>query len=155
MTQTSRPLFSRLLSRLTGLVTASALALGSLGLTVAPARADDAQDLRRFLGTAAGLVILGAVLSDIAEDEQKKAKRDRDRARPQPRPKAALPLTCRIPVQRGDTRFAYGQRCMERHYEQAHRLPDRCEIRLGRHGQGRRAYSGACLRREGFPGPRG
>lgn len=161
--------------KLTSLILAASLATTSMA---APARASDADDIAKFLGVAATLFIIGKAIEDNSsqkshkpapqptykskhDDWKHKDKRGADQSRygHQGKPrghvqapaKTPLPNACLTRVEGQGTRYALGQRCLERNYQSARPLPSSCKIWVeGRHGGTRPAYSMNCLRKKGY-----
>ena len=139
----------------------------ALGITSlpAPAVAGDADDVARFLGTAATLFILGKAIEQ-SRDKKKDHKAGRAvRADPLPRVigrpgahdghhkrlrLAPLPQQCLLRVSGANTKFVMGERCLSRNYASAHPLPRDCRMAVQTERGPRPAYSVRCLRGRGY-----
>lgn len=141
--------------------------------SAAPARANN-DDLARFLGAAATLFIIGKAIESHNDKPRARAPaqthpKPRPQAHQAPRPSqhsygkpqreranhiarrpAPLPSGCMFPVRRGDTRFAMGARCLNRHYTSSRPLPRACKIKTMTRDGHRKAYSVRCLRQNGY-----
>lgn len=159
---------------ITAILTAGALIAS---LSAAPARADNAA-LKRFIGTAAGLYILGQALEAAPAQKvherrapprryeaprrwQYEAPRSRRYVAPRHRQydaprhrrpvwqRAALPRHCLRQVGgRHGGRFAFSAYCLNRHYPAA--LPRACQSRAWYKGKARPVYGLGCLRDRGY-----
>lgn len=131
-----------LMTRLTSMTAALALAVGLFASSAAPARASD--DMAKLLfGATALAIIAGAVHAD-----NKRRVAPRHHYDPQPRRHyraAVLPHNCKITVQAGHrTQQAYRGRCLQR--AGLHNLPGQCVV-----GQWKGAVYGArCLGQFGY-----
>ena len=135
-------------ARLATTVTLS-LGIALSPISAAPASAKDNTDA--WVAALLGLAIVGAII-----DDKNDRRRDRDVHRPDRPSRKALPGRClkRFETRDGTKRF-WGARCLERHYDRAHRLPARCEVTIktrNRHGDRvrRDVFKPRCLRREGY-----
>ncbi|WP_420012534.1 hypothetical protein [Tateyamaria sp.] len=146
----------------------AAAAIAITGFSVAPARAGD-DDLGKALAALAGLAVLGVVIKNSRDDKKTKHGSDlrdypRDdrgthgvhkRVHPRPLPPRVghrlLPQRCLRSVQGRDGRLrVFGERCLERHYNHVHRLPERCSTRFRTERGLRYGYRARCLSRHGF-----
>mgnify|MGYP006303433599 FL=1 len=148
---------------ITGILAAAAVIAA---VSAAPARAADQEWLGAILGTAAGLFILGKILSEADDGARAGTLRIEDKGWEHPgrvrggygRGRGAgfnaapLPRRCLFPVHAAGTRYAAGARCLKRHYSDRAHLPKRCRARFERPHRARpvKAYALRCLRREGF-----
>lgn len=152
-------------------VTAASLALTALGTT--PAVADRYQT-ERALAAILGLAVVGAIVHENRKDKKKQVTQHTPRAvqdapnyrppvyPPQPRPlpqranRKLLPQQClrSFDTRDGRARF-FGQRCLNRHYQFAHRLPRQCQYVFRTNRGDRRGYEARCLRDRGFRLARG
>ena len=66
--------------------------------------------------------------------------------------KLALPDRCLRFVEnsRGRDRLVYGDRCLDRHYKFAAKLPERCKLLVRTDRRVREVYGARCLRRDGW-----
>lgn len=150
-----------------GVVLAASLAV--TGLTAVPAKAQ-IDTVGEFVGVAATLFILGkAVESHI--DRRTDHAGDRT-VRPvqvqhippgynghklpkvvtkTPRVKLApLPSRCRREVTGARTKYVMMKRCLDKRYQSARPLPNKCKLMVYANGKPRTAYSLRCLRKRGY-----
>ncbi|MGL6210077.1 MAG: hypothetical protein ACRC14_09640 [Paracoccaceae bacterium] len=150
--------------RVLAAVTACAMALSVITTSVAPARADNNDDLAKAL---AAIAIIGIIAHQ--------ANKDRDHApapepiyhphpkppvhHPHPKPPVyhgpRVPAACAIQIEgnRGDRTFFAGRCLRERGFD--YRLPGHCAREIRYYGQKDRIYSERCLREAGFQIGRG
>ena len=124
---------------------AAAMALTSLS---APAAAHDRnRNLDRFIAGAGALLLLHEFNKGRTSLHFRKHYGNRRMA--------VLPRYCltRVETRRGPVRML-GQRCLNRNYRQAHRLPQACKIHVKTWRHGRRVtrvgYQPRCLRQRGY-----
>ncbi len=147
-------------------VLAASLTITTLGAV--PARADQGDDLAKFLGVAATLLILGKALDNHKQDKkQKKATVQQPKQKPRAKPRSEyhagkdrwqrralqpLPQRCVRRVEgKNHDRIVVGQRCLDRNYFSARPLPGECRVRIGQpSGRDVRGYGLRCLRRNGY-----
>ena len=123
-----------------------ALTLGLTSVAPSPAQAEiDGDDALKGLVT---LLIIGGVLSQIDNDD--------DRRRPQPvvtpRPsRKVVPAQCLRTIEgyRHDRRV-FMKPCLRRNMDSLNRLPARCELIVDTRRGERRAYGARCLERAGW-----
>ena len=151
-------------------VAGAALAVTAIGAL--PARADE--NLARALAAIVGVAIVGKVISDSLDDDDRTVSRNRyedhnmywqhDRhpadtvsRRVEPRPLARhdrrylLPGDClRSWTSRGERYRVFGKACLERNYKYTDSLPRSCEVKLRVNNKKRRGYDARCLRRAGY-----
>ncbi len=148
-----------------------AAVLAITSLTATPARAADQEDIARLLAGLAAVAIIGQAIRNEQEKDKKKKKARKstsrrsydsdgryydDRRYDRPRDRKLLPPRClRSFDTRNGTRHGFGPRCLNRHYDYAHRLPDFCLTRIRVEDGSRRIYSARCLRNEGYRLERG
>lgn len=150
----------------------AALCVTAIG--TAPARAD--QDALRALAVIAGAVVVGKVIHDqnkrrindraVTKDsfQQQGFRREGERYKPrhvqrgfgvQPQRKRVnrhlLPGDClrSVETRSGLLRY-FSQRCLERNYQHANRLPRGCAVRLRSYDGTRAGYDARCLRNQGY-----
>lgn len=148
-------------------------ALAVTGFTAAPARAD-AEDIAKAL---AGIAALAIIAKAIDDDKDRKAKKKhhvtrQDHVRidpvhpraqrhhgydiaPKPLPQRVarkqLPAQCLVRVDSRDgVRRAFGERCLQRNYRHANRLPHNCAINVRGRNHDRTLYEARCLRSYGY-----
>lgn len=146
-------------------IIAAAVAVTAIGS--APARADE--DVLRALAAIAGIAIVGKVIHDRNERKQQTHSVTRNiykaplypnqgrvyDLKPRPLPKRVnrrlLPGDCLRSVQTRQGRVRYfGQRCLQRSYKFANRLPQSCAVRFRGVDHNRRGYDARCLSRAGY-----
>lgn len=142
------------------LIVSAALALTAL---TAPARADS-DDAAKALAAILGLAIVGGIIHENRKDKSHPApvtrKSPRDTVYPlQPKPlpkrvhtRKLLPQACfrTFHTVHGRQIRGFGQRCLNRNYQFAHRLPRFCATDVQtRRGWGT-AYRARCLRDQGY-----
>ncbi|MDF1726298.1 MAG: hypothetical protein P1U53_00985 [Sulfitobacter sp.] len=148
-------------------IAAAAVALTALGS--APALANE-RDNARLLAAILGIAVVGKIIHDKNKDKdrvhqpaprhkpQVQHHRPRQNAhglQPRPLPRGynrkLLPGNC---LQSFDTRQGrvrmFGNRCLQRSYKFANRLPQHCVTRVRTHQGPRRGFEANCLRREGY-----
>lgn len=147
--------------RLTAMLAAAAIALGSLVATTAPAAASD-RDLLRFLAGAATIAIIAKGVRDHNRRGQAQAAPlpqpvhpDRGRPgghRPPHVGPVRLPQECasRYRVRGHGVMTYYSARCLERSGISARALPNSCLQHVQTNRGPRPAYQGACLQQAGF-----
>lgn len=132
---------------------ALAVALGGLAATTTEARADN-DNLRTFLGAAAGLVILGSILENRHDN-----RRTYDHApvtrhvAPGPAPRRLLAPSACYHQFRGPNSLSlrgYNAHCMHSHAPRRAALPDRCLDRVFTYQGWRQVYDAQCLYRHGW-----
>lgn len=145
--------------KLTKLVLTSVLSLSlATFATAGPARAGD--DAGKVIAGLVGLAVLGAVISEIEKDNRRArhapAPVHPPVIKPRPLPQDVhgrrLPLRCvRSDVsQQGNALLAKG--CLKRHYQNADRLPRKCEVRYWNQKRAdvRKGYTLNCLQHHGY-----
>lgn len=123
-----------------------ALTLGLTSVAPSQARAEiDGDDALKGLVT---LLIIGGVLSQLDNDD--------DRRRPQPvvtprPPRKVVPAQCLRTIEgyRHDRRV-FMKPCLRRNMDSLNRLPARCELIVDTRRGERRAYGARCLERAGW-----
>lgn len=147
-------------SRITALIAALALTV-SFG-TARPAVAEDF-DAARTLAVIAGLAVLGKIISDRNDDRKAAQTVTRHQhiapkprhIEPRPLPKKAqrrlLPGNClrSYDTRRGTVRM-FPNRCLNRNYRDANRLPQHCAVRIQTPRGQRFGYEARCLRHNGY-----
>ena len=158
------------------LIAAASIAITSLGVAAAPARADS-DDTARALAALLGLAIVGAAIHDKNKRDDRIVTRHRHVEPHKPHKKKrhhhsnnidrqyegvganqkkrlrhmSLPGRCLRSWQTDHGRVrAFGQRCLERHYNHVNALPDRCYRRVWTHDGRRQGYAARCLNRHGY-----
>ena len=156
-------------------IAAGALAITSIGLSTAPARADG-DDTARALAAILGLAIVGAAIHDSTKDKGY-VRRDHHGHKPKvrvhvnknhhyvtrndryyedvkPRKRhnhRLLPGNCLRTWHTRDGRMrVFGQRCLQRNYHHVNALPDRCFRRVNTKDGRRHGYAARCLNRHGY-----
>lgn len=132
---------------------ALAVALGGVAVTTTEARADN-DNLRNFLGAAAGLVILGAILENRHDNRRHygNAPATRHVSPGLTRLRLVAPGRC-LHHFRGPNNLSlrgYGAHCMYSHAPRRAALPDRCLERVYTYNGWRRVYDAQCLYRSGW-----
>lgn len=151
-------------------VAGAALVVTAIG--AAPARADE--NLARALAAIVGVAIVGKVISDRLDHDDRVVSRNRHddhnmywqhdrnpaasgirRAGPRPPQRHArrylLPGDCLHSwTSRGERHRVFGKRCLKRNYEYTDSLPRRCEVTIRVNNKKRRGYDARCLRRAGY-----
>lgn len=148
------------------IATILAASIAVSGLSAAPAAAGN-DNLEKFLIGAGTLLIIGTAL----EHQKKHGTVSRHKSQPdyahgyghhhkkkkkyRKKHRKALPGYClrRVDTRHGTVRM-FGKRCLRNNYDYAHRLPERCKIkvRTWRHGHKvkRVGYKPRCLRDYGY-----
>jgi hypothetical protein len=127
------------------------LALGALGGTAAPARADG-QDVARILGGLVALYVIGRAIDEAnaRNDPPRHAPPPQAHRPPRPQPMVA-PARCFIEGHDRNGYFrGYVRRCMQNNVAQPARLPDQCLRRVTTQRGDRLIYGGRCLARNGW-----
>ena len=128
---------------LVSLLLAGTIAITSLGLTAAPARADNKDATRAILGIAALYLLLN--------HDNDRRHRGHNRGHGQVR--KALPRGCAsvLNVRRNATRV-FNRACLRRNMPRQvfHRLPGRCETTVRTRRGLRNVFLARCLRRNGW-----
>ena len=157
-------------------ITAASIALTALGSV--PAFAGD-RDTERAIAAILGLAAIGAIIhSNNKEDKKQKQNYLHQPVKkhyapkpvyqppryhvPKPRPlpqrahRKLLPQECfrSYETYRGKVRM-FGARCLNKHYDFAHRLPHECEYIFNTSRGDRRGYEARCLRDRGYRLARG
>ena len=149
-------------------ITAASLLLTALG--AAPAAADRYKT-ERALAALLGLAVVGAIVHENRKDKDKAPHVSKPRPKtvhntpvynPRPRPlpdranRKLLPQRClrTLDTYNGRARF-FGQRCLNRHFSFAHRLPRACSYVFRTERGDRRGYEARCLRDRGYRLARG
>ncbi|WP_281980927.1 hypothetical protein [Thalassorhabdomicrobium marinisediminis] len=130
-------------STLTAGVLAISLALTSLTPSSATAAISEEDALKGFLT----LLAIGAVIHSMNDNDDREARPDRNNRW------KTLPAQCqrRLTRRNGNRINFFPQRCLNRNYAHAERLPQRCHVRFRTEaGQQRQGYRTRCLRNEGF-----
>ncbi len=151
-------------------VAGAAIAVTAIG--TAPARANE--DLLRALAVIAGVAIVGKVVSDRFDNEDRKqetASRNRfddgyfydysrdnriiRRVEPRPLPREVrrrlLPGEClRSWETRYDRARVFDKKCLKKNYKFTKSLPSACEVKVRVNNKKRRGYDARCLRRDGY-----
>ena len=150
----------------------AATSIALTGFTAAPASADD--DVAKLLGALVGIAALGVVIKEIKDkDRHQNVHRPQVVHKPKPKPQQVhkpkhkqhkthqtrplpsrflLPSRClrTVPVHNHNRVAAFGERCLSRHYDFSHSLPQRC----ARADHGRNgiiySYGARCLKRAGY-----
>lgn len=147
-----------------GIIIAAALAVTTIGN--APARADE--KLLGALAAIVGIAVVGKVIHDRNQRKRvEPATRNavkappvhrnnrvydlKPRALPQRANRKLLPGDClrSADTRQGRVRY-FAQRCLERNFRHADRLPQDCAIRLRGQSRHKRGYDARCLRDEGY-----
>jgi hypothetical protein len=141
---------------ITGVVAISALVAT---LSASPARANDHDDIAKFLGAAATLFIIGkAIQHETHKDKKPKARHVETRPtlvhpnggrHVQPR-KPALPSSCLREVRGANTKYVMGGNCLQRNNIAVQSLPRACKIEVQGRQQTRNMYAVRCLRQQGY-----
>ncbi|SFS20122.1 hypothetical protein [Yoonia litorea] len=152
-------------NKITAAITAMSFSLA----TVVPASAEgfDREDIGKLLLGLAAIAAVNAAIENNQRREDRTQADERtsrsansgrhdwaDLNRPRPRGERhadVLPSQCLRTV---ETRFGnlrlFGQRCLERNYRFAERLPQRCEVRVYSDHGPRSGYDPFCLREHGY-----
>lgn len=127
-------------------------------LSVAPARAADPEDVAKFLGVAATLIIIGKALSD--DDRHKVGHGSNGGTLPKvvpphgtrygPNHKPPLPRTCLREVRGANTKFVLGSKCLKRNYIATPNLPKSCKLKVQGYKGVMSAFSLRCLKERGY-----
>ncbi|WP_299349500.1 hypothetical protein [uncultured Shimia sp.] len=142
------------------IATIVATAIAVTGIASAPARADSDDIAKLLFGAAAIYAISRAVKDDksrvstTSRDYPPYARRPDLKPRPLPdraRRFAPIPANCLKyhETNRGTVRMI-GQRCVNRNYRHAHRLPEACHFKTKTYNGKRQGYRPKCLRKHGF-----
>ncbi|SHJ98128.1 hypothetical protein SAMN05444000_11677 [Shimia gijangensis] len=137
------------------IATIVAAAITVTGISAVPARADE--DVIKFILGAAAIYALTQAIEDRNEPRVSTTSPYRPRTvEPRPLPRRArrlapIPARClkHHETQNGMVRMI-GKRCVNRHYHQAHRLPETCRVSRHTYNGVRHGYKPRCLRRNGF-----
>ncbi|MGY3438771.1 MULTISPECIES: hypothetical protein [unclassified Marinovum] len=143
--------------KLIAAVVAAAMAFTSLSAVPAAANHGHNRNLDRFVIGAGTLLLLNQLANNNGgfergrgyEPERRYKKKSKKRGY------APLPGYCltRVQSRDGPVRM-YGQRCLNRNYRHADRLPQSCKVQVRTRDNGRRVtrvgYSPRCLRNRGF-----
>ncbi len=137
---------------LAGIMAAS---LAFTGLTAAPAQAEmNTQTRNLLIGLAATAIIAGAINNNRA-GQAAPVQVQRNDWTPAPAPQRSwsrvLPAACIVDLngRRGDIRI-FSERCLDRNYRFADRLPEQCAIRVRTRDGRVNGYDPRCLRDAGF-----
>ncbi|MDA7425034.1 hypothetical protein [Thalassococcus lentus] len=127
----------------------------------APARADN-DDLKRFVGAAATLYLLGRAIEHAgdngytvrthgyvhnghgAHNGHGYVPRPRHNVRP------PLPRKCLVRVNKPWTKYALGAGCLKNSYRAFNKLPQRCAMQIQRKKGKAWGYAARCLLRSGY-----
>ncbi|PIV75570.1 MAG: hypothetical protein COW55_05000 [Rhodobacteraceae bacterium CG17_big_fil_post_rev_8_21_14_2_50_65_11] len=129
------------------------VAIGAMSAGATPARADN-DNLRTFLGAAAGLVILGTILDNRHDTRRTYGPAPVTRhVAPAPVPhRLVAPSTCYNQFRGPNNLYlhGYGARCMYSHAARRAALPDRCLERVFTYQGWRQVYDAQCLYGHGW-----
>jgi hypothetical protein len=124
------------------------LAAGALIATLAtasPVHAGDKDQLKKFVGAAIGLYILGQALDGHQKGHKKKAHSKKAAKIP------ALPRYCVRQVGGKHQKWqALSAHCLKKNYSAAHKLPGACRTSAWYKGRDRAVYTIGCLNHRGF-----
>ncbi len=146
-------------------ILAAAIAITSVGVT--PARADNSDQIVKFLAGAATLYLIGSAIEDARDDrdDRKPSKQHYFNERDQRhngygygqqgrwnRGPAPLPSACLLGSDRRSHRgeAVFSARCLNNRYDRADRLPQNCVTRVRTDRGPRTVYRAQCLSRYGF-----
>lgn len=132
-----------------------ALSLAFTSVSATPVRAGSTEeDIAKFLFGLATIAVIGKAIND---NNNRPATRPSTpartpRVRPIPRSQRVLPAECQYDVRaRRHTTSVLGERCLNRNYRHADRLPQQCKIEVEtRRGRNISGFSPECLQRRGF-----
>lgn len=131
--------------------------LAITGLAAKSARAADAEDIAKILGTVATLYFLGTAIQNAQGDNDRKVYVYRDRGYDRDRYDRGhrakkLPAACLLRGwnRNGKPIDVLGAVCVERRYDQVHRLPNTCRVQAHTEKGVRVVYKTHCLKRRGF-----
>ncbi len=149
-------MFNRISKMLAVASVSTAVALGGITATATPAQADN-EDLRRFLGGAAALIVLGAIINEHNDrrDPPHYSGHPRPHPHPQPNrhdtPSLIAPSAC-FHMFRGPhgNHRAFGVHCMHDNVRHVNLLPSSCIERVFTYQGWRQVYDAQCLRRHGW-----
>lgn len=127
-------------------------------LSVVPARAADPEDVAKFLGVAATLIIIGQALSD--DGGSKASHGGKGGTLPKvvtphgtrygPNHKPPLPRACLREVRGANTKYVLASKCLKRDYIAAPNLPKACKLKVQGHRDVMNAFSLRCLKERGY-----
>jgi hypothetical protein len=141
----------------------TALSLSLAGATSAHAQGLDRDDLGKLLFGLVAVTVIGAAINN---DRRENATQVHDRSRRggnhndnwsnrnrghDNNGRWVLPGDCLRTVEnRFGSQRMFEQRCLERHYRHANRLPERCAVRVFTSDGPRNGYDPLCLREAGY-----
>lgn len=139
-------MFRSFRTTLPALLLSGLVALGSLGTSAAPARADS-DDAARIIGGIIALYAIGRAI-ELSNDRQHPTRNYHQPTRPR---QLVAPARCFIQGQdRNGIYRGYVRRCMQNNVRFPQFLPDQC-LRLVRTERGERyIYGGRCLAQNGW-----
>ena len=130
---------------------ACAVALAGLSASTTQARAHD-DNLRTFLGAAAGLVLLGTLIEN--QNTHRHYAPVTRYALPPATPRLVLPGSCYNRFQGPDLNLrAFGAPCLINHTPHVAYLPNSCRERIFTYQGWRDVYDAQCLYRHGWVRP--
>jgi len=126
------------------------LAIGAVGASASPARAENNSDVAAVLGGLLALFAIGRAIDIHNDRNNRHVAPPPPQHRPQP-PALVAPSRCFIEGWDNGQRYrGYVRRCMLNNVAQVNRLPDRC-LRLVHTERGpRNIYGGRCLAQNGW-----
>ncbi len=131
-----------------------AASIAITGMTAAPARALDNGELGRLIFGTGALIIIGSALANRNNNNNNGAvvtRRGGDADRPRRHHRKIAPARCvrHSHFNNGPRRFL-GQRCLNRHMHNAHRLPSACKRKVYTNNGRRNVFGARCLRNHGW-----
>lgn len=137
------------------IATIVATAVVVTGIAAAPAKANES-DIAKLIFGAATLYVISRALKDDHPRVSTTSSYRPAPVEPRPLPRRAhqskrIPAQClRYHETRKGTVRMVGQKCVNRHYSQARRLPEVCHFKTRTFQGMRQGYRPTCLRRNGF-----
>ena len=151
------------------IATIAALAIAITGISAVPARAGD-NDVAAAIAVLLGLAVVGTAINKRNDDKkarqhvytskpnvtprQFKPRKSYIAPRPLPRQvnRKLLPQRClqNLRNAKGRTIQAFGQRCLNRHYEFSNSLPQQCGRRVWNDRGAAYGFAARCLNKHGY-----
>lgn len=138
------------------IATIVAAAITVTGISAAPARAADQDDVAKLLFGAAAIYMISRAVKDDHSRVSSTSPRRPELVRPRPLPWRAhrfdpIPAQClkHHETRKGTVRMI-GQRCLQKRYRHVSYLPQKCHFKVRTYNGKRAGYKPGCLRKKGF-----